>query len=63
MKKRATKHLRKMAAAKKTPKKKAPRAKPRKKGTESKAGEYVDSLLELHKLQGVLLVSLRQEVI
>ena len=29
---------------------------------QTKAAEYLDCLLELHKLQGVLLVQLRKEV-
>ena len=34
----------------------------RSKSKAGRAGEYVGALLELHKLQGVLLVSLRDEV-
>lgn len=30
--------------------------------TTSRAAEYVDNLIELHKIQGVLLVNLRKEL-
>ncbi len=43
------------------PAKKARKTKKNRKG-QTKAVEYVDSLLELHKLQGVLLVQLEKEV-
>jgi hypothetical protein len=35
---------------------------PKQAHTQSQAGQYVDSLLELHKLQGALLRHLREEI-
>ena len=62
MSKHKSKRTKKTDSARATARKRAAKQAKRGKSKTGKAREYVGALMELHKLQGVLLVTLRDEV-
>jgi hypothetical protein len=62
MRKHRSKNTKKTLIARQTARKRRAKQEKQSKSKAGRAGEYVGALMELHKLQGVLLVTLRDEV-
>ena len=62
MRKHRSKHTKKTLSPRRAARKRWAKQGKQSKSKAGSAGEYVGALMELHKLQGVLLVTLRDEV-